>query len=430
MRACLPSPNAGRGAGGEGVPPLSQDWRGTRWVGSGVRAGSAPTSHGKLCVMESVVSLPRVTKDTEHASRPARIAVPRRDRPVSLYDLTLPELTERLVALGQPAYRARQIFAWVYKQLVSDYAAMTNLPRPLRQDLETLLPIATMTPVRAVTSDDGETIKTLYRTHDGQFVEAVLMLYPDRATVCVSCQVGCAVGCAFCATGLEGLKRNLTAGEMVQQAVDAAREARRRGRSLTNLVMMGMGEPFHNYEATMKMVAILHEPHGFNFGARRMTISTSGVVPFIDRLADEPYQINLAVSLHAPNDELRSRLVPINRRYPIADLLAACRRYIEKTGRRVSFEYALMKGINDADEIALELGKLLRGMLCHVNLIPLNPVDVLPYERPDPEGIERFASIVRAAGVPTTVRYSRGVDIAAACGQLRAQHQQALSTLT
>jgi 23S rRNA (adenine2503-C2)-methyltransferase len=378
--------------------------------------------------MESAVSLPRVTKDTELASRPARVAVPRRDRPVSLYDLTLPELAERLVALGQPAYRARQVFAWAYKQLVSDYAAMTNLPRSLRHDLEMLLPIATTTPVRAVTSDDGETIKTLYRTHDGQFVEAVLMLYPDRATVCVSCQVGCAVGCAFCATGLEGLRRNLTAGEMVQQAVDAAREARRRGRSLTNLVMMGMGEPFHNYEATMKMVAILHEPHGFNFGARRMTISTSGVVPFIDRLANEPYQVNLAVSLHAPNDELRSRLVPINRRYPIADLLAACRRYIEKTGRRVSFEYALMKGINDADEIARELGKLLRGMLCHVNLIPLNPVDVLPYERPDPEGIERFASIVRAAGVPTTVRYSRGVDIAAACGQLRAQHQQALST--
>lgn len=379
-------------------------------------------------VMESVVLLPPGRSDTERAARPARVTLPRRDRPVSLYDLTLAELSERLAALGQPAYRARQIFDWVYKQLVADYGAMTNLPRALRQELAPALPVATMTPVRTLTADDGETIKTLYRTQDGQFVESVLMLYPDRATVCVSCQVGCAVGCAFCATGLGGLTRNLTAGEMVQQAVDAAREARRRGRSLTNLVMMGMGEPFHNYEATMKMVAILHEPQGFNFGARRMTISTSGIVPFIDRLADEPYQVNLAVSLHAPNDDLRSRLVPINRRYPIADLLAACRRYIAKTGRRISFEYALMKGINDSDEIARQLGGLLRGMLCHVNLIPLNPVDVLPYERPDPEGIERFASIVRAAGIPTTVRYSRGVDIAAACGQLRAQHQQQVSS--
>ncbi|HEY8446000.1 MAG TPA: 23S rRNA (adenine(2503)-C(2))-methyltransferase RlmN [Thermomicrobiales bacterium] len=372
--------------------------------------------------MESVAAPPQTA--TERVSQPIRPAA-RKDRPVSLYDLPLPDLEQRLTAIGQPAYRARQIYEWAYKRLVTDYAAMTNLPLALRQELSATLPLATMTPVRTLTSDGGETIKTLYQTFDGQFVETVLMLYPDRATVCVSCQVGCAVGCAFCATGLGGLLRNLTAGEMVQQAVDAAREAQNRGRTLTNLVMMGMGEPFHNYEATMKMVTILHEPRGFNFGARRMTISTSGIVPMIDRLAAEPYQVNLAVSLHAPNDDLRSRLVPINRRYPIVDLLAACRRYIDKTGRRISFEYALMRGINDSDEIARELGALLRGMLCHVNLIPLNPVDVLPYERPDPAGIERFASLVRAAGIPTTVRYSRGVEIAAACGQLRAQHQAA-----
>jgi 23S rRNA (adenine2503-C2)-methyltransferase len=301
---------------------------------------------------------------------------------------------------------------------------MTTLPAALRERLAERVPLLSFTPVREITTDGGDTIKTLYRTADGQFVEAVLMLYRDRATVCVSCQVGCAVGCAFCATGLGGLTRNLTAGEMVTQVVGAARRARELERPLTNIVMMGMGEPFQNYAATMKMVEILHDPRGMNVGARRITISTSGIVPRIDALAEEPYQVNLAVSLHAPNDELRSSLVPINRRYPIAELLAACDRYVAKTGRRISFEYALMKGINDSDEIARELGHLLRGRLCHVNVIPLNPVDVLPYERPDRAGIDRFAEIVRSYGVPTTVRYSRGVEIAAACGQLRAQQER------
>ncbi|HET8522228.1 MAG TPA: 23S rRNA (adenine(2503)-C(2))-methyltransferase RlmN [Thermomicrobiales bacterium] len=338
------------------------------------------------------------------------------------YDLTPSELEAQLTAMGEPAYRARQIFQWAYSQYAADYHDMTNLPVALRDKLSAELPLTTLTPVREIATDNGETVKTLYRTSDNQFVEAVLMLYSDRATVCVSCQVGCAVGCAFCATGLGGLTRNLSAGEMVAQVIGAARRARELGRRVTNVVMMGMGEPFQNYAATMKMVEILHEPRGLNLGARRITISTSGIVPRIDALADEPYQVNLAVSLHAPNDELRSTLVPINRRYPVAELLAACDRYIAKTGRRVSFEYALMAGINDSDEIASELGELLRGRLCHVNIIPLNPVDVLPYERPDPAGIDRFAEIVRAAGIPTTVRYSRGVDIAAACGQLRAEH--------
>jgi 23S rRNA (adenine2503-C2)-methyltransferase len=277
--------------------------------------------------------------------------------------------------------------------------------------------------VHAIETDDGETVKMLYTTHDGQLVETVLMFYPDRATVCVSCQVGCAVGCAFCATGLGGLQRNLTAGEMVVQAVDAARMARERGRPLTNLVMMGMGEPFHNYRETMSFIGILNDKHGMNFGARRITVSTSGIVPGIEKLAAEPYQVNLAISLHAPNDELRSSLVPINNRFPIAVLMSAARDYIERTGRRISFEYALMKGINDSDVIAHELADLLSGMLCHVNIIPLNPVDVLPYERPETADIDRFAAVLEARGIPTTVRYSRGVEIAAACGQLRAKFQ-------
>jgi len=345
----------------------------------------------------------------------------RRATRATLYDLTFDELRTRMTELEQQPFRASQIYDWAYDKLVPGYDQMANLPADLRQTLAETLPMDPLTQIQAVETDDGETIKFLYTTHDGQLVETVLMFYPDRATVCVSCQVGCAVGCAFCATGLGGLQRNLTAGEIVAQAVEAARIARQRGRPLTNLVMMGMGEPFHNHRETIKFIGILNDKHGMEFGARRITVSTSGIVPGIQKLAEEPYQVNLAISLHAPNDELRSRLVPINDRFPIEVLMQTARDYIEKTGRRISFEYALMKGINDSNEIAEELADLLQGMLCHVNIIPLNPVDVLPYERPDTADIERFAAVLEQRGIPTTVRYSRGVEIAAACGQLRAQ---------
>lgn len=354
------------------------------------------------------------------------LIMPARGRRVTrrtLYDLPFDDLRTRLTDLGQQPFRASQIYDWTYRKLVTSFEAMSNLPAELRDSLAGSLPMDPLTLVHAIETDDGETVKMLYTTHDGQLVETVLMFYPDRATVCVSCQVGCAVGCAFCATGLGGLQRNLTAGEMVVQAIDAARMARERGRPLTNLVMMGMGEPFHNYRETMTFIGILNDKHGMNFGARRITVSTSGIVPGIEKLAAEPYQVNLAISLHAPNNELRSRLVPINNRFPVEVLMAAAREYIERTGRRISFEYALMKGINDSDEIAAELADLLSGMLCHVNIIPLNPVDVLPYERPETEDIDRFAATLEARGIPTTVRYSRGVEIAAACGQLRAQFQ-------
>lgn len=354
--------------------------------------------------------------------------VSRRNRPVAFFDLPLEKLEERVVAFGGEAYRARQLYTWAYGNLASGYDEMQNVPADLRQKLAAELPFGSMKLVRESASVDGDTYKLLYSTFDGQFVETVLMLYPDRATVCVSCQVGCAVGCAFCATGLGGLTRNLTAGEIVQQTVDAARRARTLGRSLTNLVMMGMGEPLQNYAETMTFIGIIHDPRGLNFGARRITISTSGIIPRIDALAKEPYQVNLAVSLHAPNNALRSTLVPINNRYPVEDLMAACDRYIAATGRRISFEYALMSGINDADEIAHELGKLLRGRLCHVNIIPFNPVDVLKFERPTTAGIEHFADILRGEGIPTTVRYSRGVEIDAACGQLRAKHAEEQGT--
>ena len=359
------------------------------------------------------------------ALRPVRSR--RAARPVTLHDLTLPELEERLAELGAPRYRARQIYHWAYQQLASDYAEMTVLPKPLRAELAEQLPFSQLTLVRQVVADDGETVKLLFRTFDGEHIETVLMFYPDRTTVCVSCQVGCAVGCAFCATGMMGLTRNLSAGEMVGQVVHAARAAREHGRSLTNIVMMGMGEPFQNYEQVMKMVAILHDPEGLNFGSRRTTVSTSGLVPFIDRLAEEPYQVKLAISLHAPNDELRSQLVPLNRRYNVGELIGACRRYVERTKRRVTFEYALIKDVNDSDATARELAKLLKGLLCHVNIIPLNPTPAAPFERPAEARIERFAELLRDAGIPATVRYSRGVDIAAACGQLRVEHEQLAS---
>ncbi len=360
------------------------------------------------------------TIDSDVLIMPAR---GRRVTRTTLYDLGFDALRTRMVELGQQPFRAAQVFDWTYKKLAVSYDAMSNLPAELRASLSETLPMDPLKLVHAIETDDGETVKMLYTTHDGQLVETVLMFYPDRATVCVSCQVGCAVGCAFCATGLGGLQRNLTAGEMVVQAVNAARMARERGRPLTNLVMMGMGEPFHNYRETMTFIGILNDKRGMNFGARRITVSTSGIVPGIEKLAAEPIQVNLAISLHAPNDELRSSLVPINNRFPIEVLMAAARDYIARTGRRISFEYALMKGINDSDEIAAELADLLQGMLCHVNIIPLNPVDVLPYERPEAADIDRFAAVLESRGIPTTVRYSRGVEIAAACGQLRAKFQ-------
>ena len=338
----------------------------------------------------------------------------------SIYDLARDNLEAWCVGHGFEPYRARQIWGWLYRQRVASYDEMTNLPGNLRDQLAVALPIGPLEPVRELWTDIDETLKVLYRGAGGQLIETVLMFYPNRATVCVSCQVGCAVGCSFCATGMGGLQRNLTTGEMVYQALDMARRAEERGRPLTNLVMMGMGEPFHNYAATMRFVGILNDHDGFNFGARRITISTSGIVPFIDKLADEPYQVNLAVSIHAANDELRSSLVPINDRWPVADLIAAVERYIVRTSRRVSFEYALMTGVNSSDDHARELASVLHGVLCHVNVIPYNPTPGAPYERPTPEGVERFVAVLRDAGIPATVRYSRGLDITAACGQLRA----------
>ncbi|MEX1158937.1 MAG: 23S rRNA (adenine(2503)-C(2))-methyltransferase RlmN [Thermomicrobiales bacterium] len=367
-------------------------------------------------------------EDTTTTDAMARPAARARFKPHSVFEYTLDELTDWFRERGEPAYRAKQLYNWVFRNFATDYSQVTVLPVAMRARLAEDLPIQALTPIHEVATDDGETVKMLYQTADGQTLETVLMFYPDRSTVCVSCQVGCAVGCSFCATGLMGLQRNLSAGEMVAQVVDVARRSKERGRPLTNIVMMGMGEPFHNYENVMKMVAILNQPEGMRFGSRRITVSTSGVVPFIDKLATEPYQVNLAISIHAANDELRSTMVPLNRRWPLNELIASVRRYIGTTRRRVSFEYVLIASVNDSDDDARQLAKRLKGLLCHVNLIPLNPTPAFPYERPSAERIDRFAEILNASGIPATVRYSRGVEIAAACGQLHIEQQKRDST--
>ncbi|MCS7221254.1 MAG: 23S rRNA (adenine(2503)-C(2))-methyltransferase RlmN [Anaerolineae bacterium] len=348
-----------------------------------------------------------------------------------LLDLTKQELTEQLAAWGEPRYRADQIWQWVFQRGATQFAQMTNLPLRLRAHLEETFVIHPLHEVQAITSRDRLTRKALFTLRDGQIIETVLMLYDRRRTLCISTQVGCGMGCPFCATGLSGLARNLTAGEIVAQVLHFARFlndpkadgpsaiAVERPTRLTHVVVMGMGEPLANYKATWQALRHLTDPDGFGLGARHITLSTVGLVPMIERMAHEPLQIGLAVSLHAPNDALRDQLVPINRRYPLSELMAACRRYVEQTRRRITFEYALMAGVNDRPEHARELARLLKGLLCHVNLIPLNPVQGSPYQPSPKKDAQAFQRILEQQGIPTTMRLRRGIEIDAGCGQLR-----------
>jgi 23S rRNA (adenine2503-C2)-methyltransferase len=386
-----------------------------------------------------------------------------------LYDMTLADLESLMRDWGLPAFRARQIYRQLYIKLADDPAMMTDLPVGLRYRLGAETSLGGLRLVRTQEADGGMTRKALFALPDGAVVETVLMIYPDRATACVSTQAGCAMGCVFCATGKLGLLRNLSAGEMVEQALWASRELRKLhiehvalsmqnvegdghnsdalpnaqfsmlnsdARRLTNLVFMGMGEPLANYDRWWAAVQRLHDPQGFNMGARSMTVSTVGLAQGIRRLAGEGLPINLAISLHAPDDALRSALMPINDRFPIADLLAAAREYIAQTGRRVSFEYVLLQGRNDHPHQALALAKLLRGhtaeganrgvpLLCHVNLIPWNPVPGAPMGRSDYERVSAFQQVLVDYGVACTVRIERGAEIAAACGQLAGGMQNA-----
>ena len=343
----------------------------------------------------------------------------------NLYDLTLDEMEKFVVALGQPRFRAKQIWHWIYRPFVTSFDEMRNLPKALRHKLAEQATLGMFYQVAEIHSSDGHTQKWLLELPDHEKIEAVLMEYDTRNTACISVQVGCAYACAFCATGRMGLIRNLTAGEIVSQIVHLERILQARGlangtHALTNIVFMGMGEPLANYGQTLKALYILNDKNGLNIGTRRMTLSTVGLVPAIRRLAEEPLQVNLAVSFHSPIDDIRSELVPINRQYPIALLMEAVRDYIRQTKRRITFEYSMINQVNDTPEQAHALGRLIEGMLVHVNMIPLNPVPGSPWAGSNPKRIERFAQIIRSYGISATVRMRRGIDVAAGCGQLYA----------
>ncbi len=336
-----------------------------------------------------------------------------------LYDLTLDQLTALVEGWGEPTFRARQIWAWLYRKLVADPAEMHNLPLSLRRLLGEAGEIGRLSMVAQQVSSDGKTEKRLFQLADGETIETVLMGYQRRNTLCVSSQAGCAMGCLFCATGQMGFRRNLTAGEIIAQVLTFERELRQESRRLTNVVFMGMGEPLNNYGAVVAAVRRLIDPAGFDFGARRITISTIGLPPQIRRLAGEGLQVGLAISLHGATDRDRARLVPAARRWSLAEVLKAGQEYAERTGRRITFEWALIQGENDSSEQAHALGSLISGMLCHVNLIPLNPTEAYPGEGSEASRVKRFQEVLVSYGVGTTVRVRRGLDIQAGCGQLR-----------
>ncbi len=335
-----------------------------------------------------------------------------------IYDVDLPEIVAILGSWGEPSYRATQVWHGLYQNLYSSPSQFSNLPKPLRQKMTAEWIIGGIEPVRYLDSKDGQTRKTLFKLHDGYLIEAVLMRYDKRRTLCVSTQAGCAMGCVFCATGQMGFKRHLASGEIVAQVLYYARMLQAEGQSVSNIVVMGMGEPFHNYDNTMGAIDRLNDSEGYNFGARRFTISTVGLVPMIKRFANEKRQVNLAISLHAADDALRLSMLPVNKRYHVEELLAASREYVEKTGRRITFEWALINGVNDTPEQAHKLASQLKGLLCHVNAIPLNPTEGYHGKATSRERALKFKEILEQAGIPCTVRVRRGIDIQAGCGQL------------
>jgi 23S rRNA (adenine2503-C2)-methyltransferase len=335
-----------------------------------------------------------------------------------IYDLGLEELRDFLVKSGEPNFRAKQIWEGLYKHYWQNPEEFTNLPKSLRSKFSDLVNFDVIKPAVKLDSADRRTQKTLFKLQDGLSIEAVLMRYDRRQTICISSQAGCAMGCVFCATGQMGFKRHLSSGEIVAQVMYYARLLAHDGNHVTNIVVMGMGEPFHNYENTLSAIDRLNNPEGYNFGARRFTISTSGLVPAIRRFADERRQINLAVSLHAVDDDLRSSMMPVNKKYGVDEVIDACQYYIERTGRRITFEWALIERVNDTPEQAVKLARKLKGMLCHVNAIPLNPTTGYSGKATTHERAEVFKETLNRAGIPCTVRIRRGIDIQAGCGQL------------
>ena len=334
--------------------------------------------------------------------------------------MTLPELTQQTAALGLPSFRAGQIFSWLQARGAESFDEMTDLPKDLRQTLREAFELRTCAVVRRLESRDG-TVKYLFRLLDGECIESVLMRYKYGYTLCVSSQVGCKMGCGFCASTLGGFVRSLTASEILSQIHAAQRD---RNVRVSHVVMMGMGEPLDNFDNVCRFLDLVSDEKGLHISMRSISLSTCGLVPRIYDLMQRRYALTLSISIHAPNDEIRSRIMPVNRRYPIAQLLQACRDYAAATGRRISFEYTMMQGVNDSDACAEELASRLHGMLAHVNLIPANEFSENPYARSASEQVERFAATLTRRGINATIRRSLGGDIDASCGQLRLRSQK------
>lgn len=329
--------------------------------------------------------------------------------------MTLAELRGEFAELGEPAFRAGQVYSWIHRGARS-FEEMTNLSKALRLRLAERYELTAPTAVRKLVSKKDGTIKYLWRLSDGNCVESVLMQYHHGNTVCISSEVGCAMGCAFCASTRGGLVRRLTPSEMLDQVLFTQLDS---GLPVSNIVLMGIGEPLDNYDTVLRFLELVNSPEGMNIGMRHISLSTCGLVERIDRLAEENLQLTLSVSLHAPTDEIRSTIMPVNRRYNVQTLLAACKRYFEKTGRRISFEYAMIRGVNDTPEMAKLLASRLRGIAAHVNLIPLNDIPESPLKPSYPEVVQTFQKILEQHGIPATVRRTLGSDINASCGQLR-----------
>ncbi|SDM63716.1 23S rRNA (adenine2503-C2)-methyltransferase [Fictibacillus solisalsi] len=341
----------------------------------------------------------------------------------SIFSLELSDLENWLSEIKEPKFRAAQIYNWLYEKRVASFEEMTNLPKGLREKMEQTYHIHPMKEVARQESSDG-TIKFLFELQDGYSIETVLMRHDYGNSVCVTTQVGCRLGCTFCASTLGGLKRNLLAGEIVSQVLQVQRALDATEERVSSIVIMGIGEPFDNYDGLIKFLKVVNHDKGLNIGARHITVSTSGIVPYIYKFADEGMQINFAVSLHAPNTEIRSKLMPVNRMYPMNELMESIRYYIKKTGRRVSFEYGLFGGVNDQVEHAEELADLIKSVKCHVNLIPVNYVPERDYVRTPKNQIFKFLETLKKRGVNATLRREQGHDIDAACGQLRAKERR------
>ncbi len=341
----------------------------------------------------------------------------------TIYDLNLKELEEVLAGYGQKPYRAKQIYAWLYRKRAASFREMSDLPAQLISRFEEDYSMMNIREKDRQIARD-ETTKFLFELEDGAFVEAVLMHFHFGDSLCISSQIGCNMGCTFCASGLLKKQRNMTAGEMVQEVLYVQRELDKDGKRVDNIVIMGTGEPFDNYDNVMNFCRIVNSGLGLAIGARHITISTCGLVPAIRRFAAEHVQYNLAISLHAPDNELRSRLMPVNRAYPLEELMKALRDYSEENHRRLTFEYILLHGVNDSDEHARKLAKLIRGMNAYVNLIPYNQVEENEYRSASDKDALRFYDVLMKNGVKATLRQKHGDDIDAACGQLRARHER------